>query len=126
MGFEAASRGAAEVVLVESNREVLQALKANLQKLGARQIELAGMDAAKFVDSDRRRFDVIFLDPPYRLGRLDLLPGLLPKLHSHLAMEGLVYLENERPFEPGRDWLIWRKSEAGRAHYQLLKSVVNG
>lgn len=123
MGFEAASRGAAEVVMVESNREVLQALKANLQKLGARQIDLVGMDAAKFIDSDRRRFDVIFLDPPYRLG---LLPGLLPRLHSHLTVEGLVYLENERPFEPGVDWLIWRKSEAGRAHYQLLKSVVNG
>ena len=126
MGFEAASRGAVEVVLVESNREVLQALKTNLQKLGARQIELVGMDAAKFIDSDRRRFDVIFLDPPYRLARLGLLPGLMPRLHSHLAMEGLVYLENERAFEPETDWLIWRRSEAGRSHYQLLKSTVNG
>jgi 16S rRNA (guanine966-N2)-methyltransferase len=126
MGFEAASRGAAEVVLVESNRDVLQALKANLQKLGAQQIELMGMDAGKFIDSDHRRFDVIFLDPPYRLGRLGLLPDLLSRLHSHLSMEGLVYLENERAFEPGPDWLTWRRSEAGRAHYQLLKSAVNG
>lgn len=120
MGFEAASRGAAEVVMVESNPEVLKALKANLQKLGAEQIELVAMDALKFIDSDRHRFDVIFLDPPYRLG---LLPSLLPKLHSHLAQEGLVYLENDSSSESGADWHVWRKGRAGRAHYQLLKSL---
>jgi 16S rRNA (guanine(966)-N(2))-methyltransferase RsmD len=120
MGFEAASRGAAKVVMVESNPEVLKALKANSQKLGAEQIDLVAMDALKFIDSDRHRFDVIFLDPPYRLG---LLPTLLPKLHSHLAEEGLVYFENDSSFESGPDWLVWRSGQAGRAHYQLLKSL---
>jgi 16S rRNA (guanine966-N2)-methyltransferase len=120
MGFEAASRGATEVVMVESNPEVLKALKANSQKLGAEQIELVAMDALKFIDSNRHRFDVIFLDPPYRL---DLLPTLLPNLHSHLAQEGLVYLENDSSLEPQVDWLVWRKGQAGRSHYQLLKSL---
>ena len=122
MGFEAASRGAAEVVMVESNAEVLKALKANSQKFGAERIKLAAMDALKFIDSDQNHFDVIFLDPPYRLG---LLPILLPKLHAHLAQEGLVYLENDSPFESGADWLVWRKGQAGKAHYQLLKSERN-
>lgn len=121
MGFEAASRGAGEVVMVESHPEVLKALKANAQKLGAARIEVAAMDALKFIDSDRRQFDVVFLDPPYRLG---LLPTLLPKLHSHLAQEGLVYFENDSSFESGVDWLVWRKGHAGRAHYQLLKSLI--
>ena len=123
MGFEAASRGAESVVMVESNAAVLQALKFNLGKLGAERIELVAMDALKFVDSDQRRFDVIFLDPPYRL---NLLPKLLPRLDSHLAEEGLVYLESDSFREPAEDWLVWRKGRAGTVHYELLKSKKNG
>jgi 16S rRNA (guanine(966)-N(2))-methyltransferase RsmD len=123
MGFEAASRGAESVVMVESNAGVLRALKFNLGKLGAEHIELLAMDALKFIDSDRRRFDVIFLDPPYRLG---LLPKLLPRLDSHLAREGLVYLEGDSFREPDEDWLLWRKGLAGKVHYGLLKSKKNG
>ena len=123
MGFEAASRGAASVVMVESNPAVLQALKFNLGKLGAEHIELVAMNALKFVGSDRRRFDVIFLDPPYRL---NLLPKLLPRLDPHLAREGLVYLETDNFQEPDKDWLVWRNGLAGKVHYGLLKSKKNG
>jgi 16S rRNA (guanine(966)-N(2))-methyltransferase RsmD len=123
MGFEAASRGAESVVMVESSGAVLQALKFNLSKLRAERIELVAMDGLKFVDSDQRRFDVIFLDPPYRLG---LLPKLLSTLDSHLAKEGLVYLESDSFREPDKDWLVWRKGLAGKVHYGLLKSKKNG
>ena len=108
--------------MVESNPGVLQALKSNLGKLGAEHIELVAMDALKFVDSDRRRFDVIFLDPPYRLG---LLPKLLSRLDSHLAREGLVYLESDSFREPDEDWLVWRQGLAGKVHYHLLRSGKN-
>jgi 16S rRNA (guanine966-N2)-methyltransferase len=123
MGFEAASRGAERVVMVESNPEVVKALKINSQKLGAHQIQLAALDALKFMDSDRQLFDVIFLDPPYRL---DLLPQLLALLPLHLAEGGLVYMENDNFFEAGTDWLVWRKRYAGKVCYQLLKSGKNG
>lgn len=122
MGFEAASRGAAEVVMVESNPAVLKALRATLQKLGPTCIELMEMDAMNFIDSNQRRFDVIFLDPPYRL---DLLPRLLPKLHAHLAEGGLVYLEGERAAE-FEGWTAWRRGHAGKVRYQLLSSTING
>ncbi|WP_090828454.1 16S rRNA (guanine(966)-N(2))-methyltransferase RsmD [Nitrosovibrio tenuis] len=118
MGFEAASRGAARVVMVESDPGVLKSLRANIQKLGTARIQLVPMDALKFMDSDRQLFDVIFLDPPYRL---KLLPRLLPKLRLHLADEGLVYMEDDNFFEPGADWLVWRKDRAGSVYYQLLK-----
>ncbi len=123
MGFEAASRGAERVVMIESNPEVLKALKSNSQKLGAKQIQLAARDALKFMDSDRQLFDVIFLDPPYRLG---LLPQLLSLLPLHLAEDGLVYMENDNFSETGTDWLVWRKGYAGKVCYQLLKFGKNG
>jgi 16S rRNA (guanine966-N2)-methyltransferase len=81
------------------------------------------MDAANFIDSDARRFDVIFLDPPYRLG---LLPQLLSKLHAHLAPSGLVYVESDRLPEEREEWQVWRQGRAGKVFYQLLKSLKNG
>jgi 16S rRNA (guanine(966)-N(2))-methyltransferase RsmD len=124
MSFEAASRGAARVVMVESNPVVMKTLKINIQKLGAERIELILMDALKFLASDRHRFDLIFVDPPYRLG---LLPTLLSSLHSHLGDSGLVYVENDSLPEPGADdWLAWRQAQAGKVRYQLLKSKKNG
>ena len=82
------------------------------------------MDALKFLDSDRRQFDLVFLDPPYRLG---LLPRLLSSLHSHLSVRGLVYIENDSlPEADADDWLVWRQGQAGKVRYQLLKSKKNG
>lgn len=123
MGFEAASRGAERIVMVESNPEVLKALKASSQKLGAKQIQLAAMDALKFVGSNRQLFDVIFLDPPFRLG---LLPRLLSLLPLHLAEDGVVYVEEDNFSDPGMGWLVWRKGCAGKVYYQLLKRRNDG
>lgn len=123
MGFEAASRGAERIVMVESSPAVLKALKASSQKLGAEQVQLVAMDALKFLDSNRQLFDVIFLDPPFRLG---LVPRLLLLLSSHLAEDGVVYVEDDRFLDPGMDWLVWRRGCAGKVYYQLLKSRKDG
>ncbi|HEY5692789.1 MAG TPA: 16S rRNA (guanine(966)-N(2))-methyltransferase RsmD [Cyclobacteriaceae bacterium] len=122
MGFEAASRGSENVVMVESNRKVYSALQASLQKLGADKIELLMIDALKFIISDRQLFDVIFLDPPYQLG---LLPKLLKILPSHLTQDGLIYLEDVNCPEPDKNWVVWRASQAGKVHFQLLKYEKN-
>lgn len=123
LGFEAASRWAARVVMVESDPKILKALQTSSQKLQAEQIELVAMDALKFVTSDRRMFDVIFLDPPYRL---KMLPELLLLLPPHLVKDGLVYVEGENLSEPAVGWRVWRSGRAGKVSYQLLKSETNG
>ena len=122
MGIEAASRGSEYVVMVESNRKVYSVLQSNLQKLQADQVELLMMDALKFIISDQRLFDMIFLDPPYQLG---LLPKVLNLLPTHLTQDGLIYLEAGNSFEPNEDWSVWRGGQAGRVHYQLLKYEKN-
>ena len=122
MGIEAASRGSEHVVMVESDRKVYSVLQSGLQKLETDQIELLMFDALKFIKSDQRLFDVIFLDPPYQLG---LLPKILELLPSHLTKDGLIYLEAGDPFEPNENWSVWRRSQAGRVHYQLLKYEKN-
>src|SRR3954466_2534447 len=48
LGFEAASRGAARVVMVENDRAAFESLKASLAAIGAKQVELAFADAFQF------------------------------------------------------------------------------
>lgn len=117
LGFEAASRGAARVVMVEANRQVFRALQASAEKLPAPNVELVCADGVKFPFSDRRAFDVVFLDPPFRLG---LPPKLLHELPGHLAAGGYVYVEAAQPIEVGSGWQAWRAARAGNVHYQLL------
>ncbi|MDR4516936.1 MAG: 16S rRNA (guanine(966)-N(2))-methyltransferase RsmD [Nitrosomonas sp.] len=118
LGFEAASRGAAQVVMLESDTVVFQSLLENRKKLNADQIELVRMDAMVFLTTDARQFDVIFLDPPYRL---DILPKLLPKLPPHLNVYGQVYMEAMDAWAPDKQWWIRRKGKAGNVNYQLLE-----
>lgn len=122
MGIEAASRRSELVVMVESSPTVYSALQASLQKLRADQIELLMIDALEFIMSDQRQFDVIFLDPPYRLG---LLPKLLPLLPSHITKDGLIYVEGNSLSELDEDWLVWRSGRSGKVHYQLLRYEKN-
>jgi len=122
MGIEAASRGSELVVMVESSPTVYSVLQTSLQKLRADQIELLMRDALEFIMSDQRLFDVIFLDPPYRLG---LLPELLPLLPLHLAKDGLIYVEADNLSKLDEDWLVWRAGRAGKVRYQLLRYEKN-
>ncbi len=124
-GFEAASRGAGKVVLVESQHTVLSALTATRDKLHAHQISIVRGDAMMLAARMTDKFDVIFLDPPYQLA---LLPRLLPLCRPLLAPGGLVYLESDAPLaaEPPSPWLagwnIVRADRAGAVFYALLQA----
>ena len=118
MGFEAASRGAKQVVMVETDVAILKALRASVDQLQAAQVEIKLMDAMTFINSDARLFDVIFLDPPYRLG---LLPELLPLLSTHLAEAGLIYVESEKFLVSDECWQVLRSKQSGKVYYQLLE-----
>lgn len=71
MGLEALSRGAASAVLVEADPQVLAVLRRNVESLGADAAEALLMDyrrAARLLRARSRRFDLVFLDPPYGTG----------------------------------------------------------
>jgi 16S rRNA (guanine(966)-N(2))-methyltransferase RsmD len=118
LGFEAASRGARQVVMVERDAQIFRALQATHKMLGAVQVELVRADALAFLRSDVRRYDVVFLDPPYHL---DLLPRLLPLLPSRLDGGSRVYLESDRLPELPKGYEMLRQSRAGRVHGLLIK-----
>lgn len=118
LGFEAASRGAELVVMIEHNREAYTSLGANVQRFQANNIELHREDALRFLALERRTFDIVFLDPPYRQG---LLPGLLVELQPRLAPGALVYAEGSEIPAIAPAYRVFRQSQAGRVKYLLLE-----
>lgn len=119
LGFEAASRGAARVVMVETAPKVLAALEENVKTLGASgRLEIVRSDAVKFASSTGLRFDVLFLDPPYRQGWIDRLAPLFPRI---LADDAVLYVESENALDGCGDWRTVRHGKAGQVFYHLMR-----
>ncbi|MCE5181249.1 MAG: 16S rRNA (guanine(966)-N(2))-methyltransferase RsmD [Betaproteobacteria bacterium] len=123
MGFEALSRGARRVTMVEQNPKVLFHLRENAARLKADKLDVVAADALEFLRRQNGNFDIIFLDPPFHRG---ILPLLLPLLSERLAPDGHVYVETEHALEPGEGWEVWRSGRAGKVHYCLLKRKLKG
>ena len=117
LGFEALSRGASEVVMVEQSAVVARGLTENAQRLGANGATIVNANATQYLHGATRRFDVIFLDPPFNQG---LLEQALALLTPWLAIEGKVYIESELPFAPSPIWKILKQSRAGQVKFQLM------
>ncbi len=118
LGFEAASRGARRVVMVESDATTFRALDASRAALGAAAVELKRADAIEFLRFDDGVYDVVFLDPPFQGG---YWPRLAPLLPPRLAPGGSVYLESAQAPKLAGEWETWRQDRAGQVTYQLLK-----
>jgi 16S rRNA (guanine966-N2)-methyltransferase len=65
LGFEAASRGAQQVTLVENNAQICQKLRSNAELLSASQIQIKHMAVQRFLTTNAERYDLVFLDPPF-------------------------------------------------------------
>lgn len=117
VGFEAVSRGARELILVEQNRDCQLAIKKNIDSLRLRACGIYPFDALRAISSfqkDKRTFDIIFLDPPYTLAEPDDSPAkkTLQTLGACdiLAPNGLVVVQHFKrdklPSESGQLKLI--------------------
>jgi len=120
LGFEAASRGARRVVLVEKDRLALAELERNRAALGAAQVEIVAGDAIAYLARQREMFDVVFLDPPFRQ---NALPALLENVRARLNPQARVYVEAETPVPAALPWIELKRSRAGQVSYQLLQWV---
>lgn len=118
LGFEAASRGAARVVMVETDRAALAALRRSRELLGASEVEIVAGDALEFLARAGERFDVVFLDPPFRQ---NALPALLAKLPPRLQPGARVYLEAAQAVDPAPPWRELKRARAGQVSSQLLQ-----
>jgi 16S rRNA (guanine966-N2)-methyltransferase len=123
LGFEAASRGAASVSMIEADRAAFNSLSESKVLLKAEQIELFFGRVEDFLNSVKTPFDVVFLDPPYQLDLWTSIASLL--MTNNLLNDGArIYLEyprrQERPELPST-WHCLREKQAGDVNYALFE-----
>jgi 16S rRNA (guanine966-N2)-methyltransferase len=118
LGFEAMSRGASRVVMVENDREVAAALRESARELGAEGVEVVSSDALKYLDRGADRFDVAFVDPPYAS---DLALRAMQRLRPRLEPGARVYVETAQPLPPDPAWHVLREDRAGAVRYALYE-----
>ncbi len=120
LGFEAASRGAAEVVLIERDAELARSLDASRRRLGAAALTVQTADAlAWMARCAPQRFDLVFLDPPFGAA---LLGPALERAAPLLADGGFVYLEAGAALPaPPAGYTPYRQGRAGAVHHGLWR-----
>lgn len=150
LGIEAISRGAAEVVFVERDRALADALRANLARLKVSNARVEPREALSWLagplweglqprcssrtapglkplpqaqaPSARERFDVVFVDPPFAANAWDDVLAAI-EARGLLAPQGFVYVESPHdvvPAVPGK-WHVHREGRAGDVRYALYR-----
>ena len=122
LGFEAASRGAAEVLLIDSNATVTDRLQEQVRVLEAGQVRVLQADAGVYLRGQPQPWDIVFLDPPFREGHLDRIVTRLEE-GSWLSDEAWVYLEAgcRQALDLPQNWSVYRSKTAGQVAYYLVR-----
>ena len=123
LGFEAASRGAAFVQLMERDPGLAQALRDTAARLHAEAVRVYAGDAlARLREAPETPFDIVFVDPPFDAGLHAPALALLP---PWLAPGALVYVESGLGREPAvpADWTLHREGRTREVHYALYATL---
>ena len=124
LGLEAISRGAGQVTFVDKSTSSLKALEANVRTLGcAEQCTSYAADAFWYLKNAHRSFDLVFVDPPYRLERIAELPAEL--FASEALREGtFVVMEHskESQVEPSESMFEVIRKPFGQTTVLVLKT----
>ena len=128
LGFEAASRGAAAVVLLERDRRIAAKLEEAKQRLHAHAVRVEVADAlAWMARGAAESFELVFIDPPFDA---PLIEPALPLACRLVVPEGWIYVEAGRPLAPpalaALGLVVHRQGRAGAVHFHLLRRGVPG
>lgn len=121
LAFEAASRGAAEVLALEVDAALVASLRASRERLGATALKVERAEALRWMAGCApQRFELVLIDPPFDA---DLGAIALQRAAPLVVPGGYLYLEGPQPLPadilpPG--WLLHRSLRAGAVHAQLF------
>jgi len=128
LGFEALSRGASQVTMVDNNRQVYKQLNHNLQLLDCDNADTVCMDAVEFLSKQsltqslESKYQIAFLDPPFNQNLLD---NCCQKIEQQqlLAEKSYIYIEAEKKLKLTNIPVNWHKTKekkAGQLAYYLF------
>lgn len=121
LGFEAISRQAGSVTMIEKDRTVYQNLQKCAELLNSSKLSLLNGDALAFLKDTKESFDIIFMDPPFRKGILTEVFNLLTP--SILPNNSLVYVEQEAEniSETPACFKLFKEGKAGQVVFRLYR-----
>lgn len=129
LGFEAASRGASSVVMVERDKSAVASLRANRQALGTETVSVVEADAVAWLRSLKRgtQFDLVFVDPPFDAALQCPIANALAD-SGCLAPGALIYIESAQPLDSAllpQSWQERKSKKAGAVYAALYSSAAN-
>lgn len=119
LGFEALSRGAASLTLVEKGARQATALRTAVHQLQAGdRAQVVAADALAYLGQPHGPYDIVFVDPPYDAA---LLSPVLAALEPRLAAVHRVYCEWRESAAPAwpPGWCVIKEKQAGQVSYAL-------
>lgn len=124
LGFEAFSRGAQSVTLVELNKSAAKQLEQNKSLLKATEITIKQTNTLSYLESCSQKFSIVFIDPPFRKGLIEQTVKLLN--NNLLEDDALIYIEMESEEEikaiPSH-WQLLKEKKAGQVAYRLYQNL---
>lgn len=124
LGFEALSRGAAHVIMIEPDLNQARILKQNIQLLEAEHCQLIVSTAQQALAQINKTFDLVFLDPPYALNLWQELAVMLEPL---VQVNGFIYVEADRDLSQlalPETWQRIKSTKAGAVHAGLYQKII--
>src|SRR3990167_7811014 len=124
LGFEALSRGAASLVMVDQSAAVVDSLREQCRVLIAEHVQVYCAAAPQQLRQPAIPFDLVFLDPPYQSPLLLASCFYLAETPGMLAVEAYIYLETDKLIQDNDlpvGWKIIKSQRAGQAMSYLVK-----
>lgn len=118
LGFEALSRGAKSVTMVEKNADSAAMLVEQGRVLGAQGLNVVNDLAGNFLESCQASFDIVFLDPPFAGDSIQKCCQSLVK-NGNLKQSALLYLESDSDIAVQPPYTIVKRSHAGKVQFAL-------
>jgi 16S rRNA (guanine966-N2)-methyltransferase len=121
LGFEAASRGAASVLMLEREADLVASLRASQQRLKANAVRVERAEAVSWMRSAAPgQFQLVLLDPPFDAP--ELLPAAIEAATHLVGPSGALYVEAAQALrEPPEGFTLWRQARAGAVWAQVLR-----
>ena len=122
LGFEAKSRGAGELLMLEKSPQVARQLSQNCQLLNDRSIKVEATDSLKYLaHKPEHEFDLVFIDPPFHQNLVQPTLNLLFE-NAWVSHQAWLYIEQEKsldwPSLPS-GWQIYREKTTNQTRFAL-------
>jgi 16S rRNA (guanine966-N2)-methyltransferase len=126
LGFEALSRGAKSVIMMDKSKQVISDLKKNAVLLSAGDIIFVCKEfSSKLHNFFKQQFDIVFLDPPFHKNLVQSCSQWLEQ-NDCLTQGAFIYTENEsvlKTIDMPSNWKLYRQKTTGQVCYSLWQKI---